>query len=378
MPDYIFYANTSQFNYMPTTEWLEEATSHLCDNDFDILFGGKSSYHNVDVGIGFAIIRSTLVRELLYYTNSTFDSIPPLLSLSLLKSRNPKIRSFYYLFEGIKPDANYDYLDAKPLQVPQPQKCPTVNVLSPTIGLLLPQFKRKHIYKFITDYEKQTLLPEFYCILQCENRITLNIDKIRSKSTRPIYHIWGYNWSPLFLFPVYISGFFPVDFVMRWDDDQSPIDINTHLNMMNEIKDIDALIGMGGFIYNKTNRVCGIDHVSVPLMYRPFHAKLTARLRPYTLAQGEDITLSLSSSLVCNSTKKAKKFKHKSYQNDLNKQAFDLKLNRLAENRDGNLFNNIYNYFMKVGGYVPTCYGNISKDAYKNIEFEHSDFYGIN
>ncbi|KAH0784964.1 hypothetical protein GPJ56_010910 [Histomonas meleagridis] len=385
MPDYIFYINTSNVNYMPSTLWLEEAVSKFCEGDYDVIFGGKTVYQNNDVGIGLAIIRSPLVRELLYHTNSTYNSIPPLLSISLLIAKNPHIKSIYHLFDGIKPEQNYDHI-INP-QIPRSQMCPNINdSTNPTLGLLLPQFKRKYIYNFITDYEKQTLLPEFYCIVQCENRITLDLARIRSKSSRPVYHIWGYNWSPLFLFPIFISSLFPVDFVMRWDDDQSPIDNNVHQSFVDEIKNDNSIIGMGGSSYNsKSPKLFGMiakdncserDTFAVPLMYRPMHGKLTARLRPYTLAQGEDITLSLASKLICNITVKSKQFKYKTYQYDWNKQSRDRKLNKLPENKEGDLMNRIYSHFIEKADYVPVCYVNkTKKDAYKKIEYKHSDYY---
>ncbi|KAH0785961.1 hypothetical protein GPJ56_010095 [Histomonas meleagridis] len=385
MPDYIFYVNTSYVNSMPSTAWLEDAISQFCHNDYDILFGGQTTYKGVKVGIGIAIIRSTLVRELLYYTNSTYFSIPPLLSLSLISSRNSAIRIVYYPFDGIKSSSNYDYITNP--QIPQYRMCPNINdPPNPTIALLLPQFKRKYIYNFIENFEKQTLLPEFYCIVQCENRITLDLSLIRKKSSRPVYHIWGYNWSPLFLFPVYVSSFFPVDFVMRWDDDQTPKDINHQRYFVDEIKNKNKLIGTNGKSYTEiSSKVYGMktkskcdekDHISVPLMYRPMHAKVAARLRPYSLAQGEDMTLCISSSLVCNATTIKKRYNFKTYQYDWNKQALDRKLNKLPENKKGTLINNIYDYFIEKADYVPICFENVTKkDAYKKIEFAHSEFY---
>ncbi|KAH0795976.1 hypothetical protein GPJ56_000044 [Histomonas meleagridis] len=387
LPDFVFFVNTSNIKYMPPTKWLEDSISILTETGSDIVYGGKTQYQGIDCGIGLAVINSALLRELLYYTNLNSFTMPPLLILSLLNQKNEDFHYTYNLFDGIKLNQNYDYITE--ISIPHYQKCANINDTSnPTIALLLPQFKRDYIYDFIWDYNNQSLLPEFYCLVQCENRIELNLNLIRSRASRPVYHIWGYNWSPLFLFPLYVSSFFPVDFVMRWDDDQAPLNGAIQKGFVQRIRDKDTIIGMAGLRDLRIN--CGkwmgkvkqceeCDHVAVPLMYRPFHAKLAARLRPYTFAFGEDVALAVSSRMICKTKTRRKLFLTKQYQEDQKNQMNDEKLSKLPDNNKGDKVIGLYCHYRMNGGYVPTCQTNethfTKSDAYKKLEYEHTEYF---
>ncbi|KAH0790389.1 hypothetical protein GPJ56_005685 [Histomonas meleagridis] len=387
MPDYVFFVNASNVNYMPSTSWLEESIIKIQESDCDVLYGGETTYNNIPAGIGVALVRTPVIRELLYYTNVNVFEVPPLLALSLLNSANEEFRSIFYEFEGLKPLQNYDYVTNA--QIPHYQTCPNLkDPKDPTIGVLLPQFKREYIYDFITSYEKQTILPEFYCLVQCENRVTFNIELIRSKSSRPVYHIWGYNWQLLFFYPLYISGLFPVDFVMRWDDDQMPDDVDIHKNFMNIIRDKNLIIGMAGL--RDVRKSCGkwigqikhckpLDHVAVPLMYRPYNARVAARLSPATFRYGEDVHLCISSKMVCDTISTRKIYATKQFQNDNKSNANDQELNKIKIDNEHNPMKHTYCHYRVHAGYVPVCFTNAThytpKNSYMRIEYEHTQFY---
>ncbi|KAH0786515.1 hypothetical protein GPJ56_009586 [Histomonas meleagridis] len=387
MPDYVLYVNSSNVNYMPTNSWVESAINKMIFQKSDVLFGGNTTFQNKTVGIGVAILKASIVRELLYYTNSTFTSIPPLLAVSLLP--RDKIRIVYNHFDGIKPLQNYDHITK--VEQLRYQKCSIVsNTTKPTLAVMIPLFKRQNIYEYIKSFENETYKANFYLLVQCENRFTLNLKLVQSNIKRrvPVYHIWCYNWSPLFMFPLYVTGMLPVDFVMRWDDDERPFGNQTHNNLIERVKNDDNIAGLQLFNDNRIRwekddgnaPFCGrTDHIAAPMMYRPTHAKIAARTKVITFAHGEDIYVSVSSNIVCNTNMVFAGMPFDMNGEDGLKHENDEEMKK-AKNYQGAMYFvwEIYNDYRRRAKYVPQCLVNentTSRGNFALIEFAHTDLF---
>ncbi|KAH0785641.1 hypothetical protein GPJ56_010391 [Histomonas meleagridis] len=380
MPDYVLYVNSSNVKYMPSYSWIQTGLDLLHYNMSNVLFGGCTTFQGKKVGIGVALIKTTLVRELLYYTNSTLSSPPPLLVFSLLE--NKKFFVEYLPFEGMKESQNYDHITT--IEKVRYEKCLITNKSS-ILSVFLPLFKRENIYEYIKKYEEQTIKPNLYLLFQCENRFTLDLELIRKNINYrvPIYHIWCYNWRPLFMFPTYVAGMLPTDIIMRYDDDQTPINNETHQIYINVLENEDAIIGW--HFYEDTYRVfhgrnpqpCGkADHIASPTMFRPIHAKISARIKVLTFSHGEDIYLSISSKVFCRTNLYARDvgfemngFDGFNHEND----------EKMREAKGGktalDLVNEIYDDF-ENHGYIPECYNaeNVQKGNFTEMEHEHSEY----
>ena len=202
----------------------------------------------------------------------------------------------------------------------------------------------------------------------------------------PIYHIWMQNWNSFFFLNHRLSSVLPCDFVLKYDDDQWPIDNNIQKKLINAAKNKNIIIGYRGLSIRKS--FCGyspkkyiktekdvVDHSAVPLLIRPGYIKLDARNFIYRLFGGEDISLSLNSQKLCNVTSKIMNMKLKEHQRDGNNQRSDKQIILAFKNekkKHFNLFRNIYCYLIR-SGYKPKRWKGfmIPKKDYLNITIDH-------
>ena len=345
IPDYVVYANKTEITEMPDSNWITDNVLMMQDENIDLLFGGKTTYQSKTVGIGLMVAKTKIIQGLVYGTNSKTNSPPPLLMLSMYSEQNPgKLKVKYSDYKHMKDSINYNYVNN--FELLKPQKClnSKKDAEHPTLSYLLPQFKRSYIYKFITEFEKQTVKPEFYCLFQCENRLTFDLKRLEKLSSRPIYHIWCYNWKPYFFLPDYVAGLFPTDFVIRFDDDQCSKNVNLFKKLIKMTLDKDMIIGFRGahfmpqcygtdiqYILPQKN-YNRFDHVAAPLLFRPIHIKTMGRFEPLTMVHGEDIVLSISNSFLCNTTiKKYNKMELTEFQSDAFKHGKDKQFNSIKK-----------------------------------------------
>ena len=265
-------------------------------------------------------------------------------------------------------------------------ECPSINdIKNPSLCIILPNFKRNYLSSSFQAFSHQIYKPKFYIIIQNENRITYNISLIQKVVSEPIYHIWMQNWNSFFFLNLRLSSVLPCDFILKYDDDQWPIDNTIQEKLINLAKNKNIIIGQKGFSIK--NSYCGyspsffnklgddiVDHASVPLLIRPGYIKLDARNNVYRLYGGEDITLSLNSYKLCNVTSKKVKMKLHEKQKDGNNQRSDKTIisSYKSETRSFNLFSHIYCYLIR-SGYIPRRWAEfkISPKDYLNITIDH-------
>lgn len=389
-PEFILYSNQDNLRKVISDDWIARAFAKLrMDNSTGVVFGGQTEYKGEKVGISLALIRSTVVRELLYYSNATSESIPPLLALSLLVrgSKSNKIKMEFYPSKSVV-SATYTNLEGKyPVRL---QYCPEVHPNSnhPKLAILMPHFKRVYTYQHLQEYAKQDFQPTFYLIFQNDNRFSLDFDNLSTIVQQPIYHIWLYNWNSLFFLSNYASSLFNVDFVYRYDDDMYSTEHGLHNRILKMANNKDVIIGdRFGFMnlpicdFNPQPKMIpchGNDHVATPTMFRPFHAKLDGRNNPHTYVGGEDIGMSISSNMFCGTGIRhvpmnviAKHSDGKNHQGDSQIQH----QYKIEKHEGRNLYFDVYCHYI-IGGYMPKCWTDYSGpgNRLENITFPHFSF----
>ena len=187
-----------------------------------------------------------------------------------------------------------------------------------------------------------------------------------------------------------LSSILPCDFILKYDDDQWPIDNNIQEKLIKTAKDKNIIIGARGYLMKQS--FCGyspkilyktekniVDHSAVPLLMRPGYIKLDARNNIYRLYGGEDISLSLNSWKMCKVTSIIMEMKLMEKQNDGNNQRADKQIidayNKEKKTKLGfNLFENTYCYLIH-SGYIPISWYDfqIPQKDFLNISIKHKN-----
>ena len=201
-----------------------------------------------------------------------------------------------------------------------------------------------------------------------------------------VYHIWMQNWNSFFFLPFRFSSVLPCDFVLKYDDDQWPIDKNIQQRLIRTAKDKNIIIGKRGYLFNKS--YCGfsskkynkipkniVDHAAVPLFVRPGYFKLDARNSIYRLYHAEDVSLSLNSWKLCNVTSKKMRMILMEKQRDGNNRKEDKQIISAIKSEKTPKFNAFLNSycFLIRSGYKPKLWAEfqIPQKDYLNITIKH-------
>lgn len=265
--------------------------------------------------------------------------------------------------------------------------CPSTNdKIMPSFCIMLPTFKRNYFSSSFPAFSNQTYKPKFYIIIQNENRIHYNLSLFQKMVNEPIYHIWMQNWNSFFFLNHRLSSILPCDFVLKYDDDQWPIDNTIQQRLISYAMGKNIIIGKRGYVFKKS--YCGyspknlknlengvVDHVAVPLLIRRGYLKLDARNRIYRIYGAEDVSLSLNSWKLCNVSSKRMKMILMEKQRDGNNQIADKQIISAykRENETSfNLFFKTYCYLIR-SGYIPKLWPEfqIPKKDQINIILKH-------
>lgn len=359
-------------------KWIKNAYKKIKENEYDYIFGNYQIINKKKIGSTILFSRASLIEHLLYYTDSDTTHINPFIQFSLATQTK---------FCCIKfKDLILSKLHINGKRFSLNMECPsTKDKEKPSLCIMLPNFKRNYLYSSFKAFTYQIYKPKFYIIIQNENRISYNISSIKKMVNEPVYHIWMQNWNSFFYLNLRLSSVLPCDFILKYDDDQWPIDNTIQERLIALAKNKNYIIGQKGFSIKKS--YCGyspknfnkigsdvVDHASVPLLIRPGYIKLDARNNIYRLYGGEDITLSLNSYKLCNVTSKTVKMKLFEKQKDGNNQRSDKKIisSYKSEIKSFNLFSSTYCYLIR-SGYIPRRWNEfkIPLRDYLNITITH-------
>ena len=358
--------------------WVKNTYKKIKENEYDYIFGNYQIFDNKKIGSTILFSKASIIEHLLYYTDSDTTHINPFIQLSYAT----QTKFCYIKFK----DLNLSKMEVNSKRFSLNFECPSIkDKKEPSLCIMLPNFKRNYLYYSFKAFSYQTYKPKFYLIIQNENRIKYNISLIQEMVNEPIYHIWMQNWNSFFFLNLRLSSVLPCDFILKYDDDQWPIDNTIQESLIGLAKNKNIIIGKGGFSIK--NSFCGysskiinnieediVDHASVPLLIRPGYLKLDGRVNPYRLYGGEDISLSLNSNKLCNVTSKKIGMQLFEKQKDGNNQRSDKQIISSFKNekRSFDLFSNIYCYLIR-SGYIPRRWDEfkIPQNDYLNITVDH-------
>ena len=360
-------------------KWVYNSFKKIMNNKYDYVFGNYIVIKGKKIGCSLLLSRSSIIEHLLYYTDSDTSHANPFIQLSLAT----KTKFCFIPFNYIK----FSYFENAHKRFSKNMNCPSINDRNnPSLCIMLPNFKRDYFSSSFSAFSNQTYKPKFYIIIQNENKKHYNLSLIQKKVKEPVYHIWMQNWNSFFFLNHRLSSVLPCDFILKYDDDQWPIDNSIQHRLVSIAKGKNIIIGLRGYLMKKSH--CGyspkntkivdksiVDHSAVPLLIRPGYIKLDARNKIYRLYGGEDISLSLNSRKLCNVTSKIMKMRLKEKQNDGNNQRSDKQIISAFKNEKEikfNLFSNTYCYLIR-SGYTPILWNEfkIPKKDYLNITINH-------
>ena len=366
-------------SYKYFANWFETAYHFLEINNLDYVFGNYEIINGKKIGSSLLLIKSAIIEHLLYYTNCDTTHMNPFIQLSLANKTNFSFIKFSHI-KGIK--IKYDRVIFS-----SNTKCQLkLDTKEPEICIMIPIFKRNYINESLSSLSKQSYKPKFYLLIQNQNRIRFNFTSIKKFVKEPVYHIWMSNWNSFFYLNHRLSSVLPCDFIMKYDDDQWPIDNTIHEKLINKAKNKNIIIGHGGFSIKRTFgkythinyrniKKENVDHIASPMLIRPNYLKLDARNKIYRIYSTEDIALSLNSWIHCKVESKRIKMKLIEKQHDGNNQNADKDIilsYKKEKNNNINLFVNTYLYLI-LSGYIPKRWKKfrINKKDLLNITIEH-------
>lgn len=385
-PEYILFIEDEDLisnDRMKLINWIYNAYNNITTNDYDYIFGNSQIIEGNKIGCSLLLSKSSIIEHLLYYTDSDTTHANPFIQLSLAT----KTKFSFIQFDNLK-TSNLENIHNKfSLNL----NCPSTDDKNmPSLCIMLPAFKRNYLSFSFPAFSNQTYKPKFYIIIQNGNRIHFNLSPYQAMVDEPIYHIWMQNWNSFFFLNHRLSSILPCDFILKYDDDQWPIDNNIQEKLIKNAKGKNIIIGGGGYLMKQS--FCGyspkinnitetniVDHSAVPLLMRPGYIKLDARNNIYRLYGGEDISLSLNSWKMCKVTSIIMEMKLIEKQNDGNNQRADKQIidayNKEKKTKSGfNLFENTYCYLIH-SGYIPISWYDfqIPQKDFINISIKHKN-----
>ena len=359
--------------------WISKSYEKLNNASYDYIFGNYQKIKGKKIGCYLLLTRASIIEHLLYYTNSDTTHANPFIQLSLANQTKFDFIPFKYIKSSNLENINNNFSIN--------MNCPlTDDKDNPSLCLIIPSFKRNYFSISFPAFNNQTYKPKFYVIIQNDNRLYYNLSLVQNMVNETVYHIWMQNWNSFFFLNHRLASVFPCDFIMKYDDDQWPIDNTIQETLINKAKGKNIIVGGCG--YHIESSFCGYspknvkkiiegdaDHSAVPLLMRPGYIKLDARNNIYRLYGGEDIHLSLNSRKLCDVSSKTMEMKLDGRQNDLNGQRGDKQIiDEYNKDKDASfdLFSNTYCYLIH-SGYMPILWEQfeLPQKDYINITINH-------
>jgi len=341
------------------TKWIDNAYKQIMKISIWLYFRKLKIIKGKKIECSILFSKESIIEHLLFYTDSDTSHANPFIQLSLATQTKFCFIPFNYLKSPILENINNRFS--------LNMNCPSINDKNiSSLCIILPSFKRNYFSFSFPAFSNQTYKPKFYIIIQNENRIHFNLSLIQEMVKEPIYHIWMQNWNSFFFLNHRLSSVLPVDFVLKYDDDQWPNDNTLQQSLITISKGKNVIFG--GRWYSVGNTFCGytprnfnkieddiVDHISTPLLACTGFFKVDARTNIYRLYGGEDISLSLNSKKLCNATSKRMEMKLIEMQYDGKNQRADryiISAYKIEKETNFNLFSETYCYLIH-SGYMP-------------------------
>ena len=360
-------------------KWVVNAYKEIKENNYDYIFGNSQVIKGKKIGCSLLFSKTSIIEHLLFYTDSDTSHANPFFQLSLAT----QTKFFFIPFNYTKTSKLENIHNKFSLNM----KCPSTDDKNePSFCIMLPNFKRNYLSSSFAAFSNQTYKPKFYIVIQNDNRIHYNLSFIQKMVNEPVYHIWMQNWNSFFFLNLRLSSVLPCNFVLKYDDDQWPIDNTIQQRLISTAKGKNVIIGLRG--YSVKEQYCGyspknlkkieddiVDHAGVPLLMRPGYIKLDARNNIYRLYYGEDIHLCLNAWKLCNVTSKLMNMTLMEMQKDGNNQGAENQIIAAYKKEkidQFSLFTKTYCYLIQ-SGYIPRQWEGfqIPQKDYLNITINH-------
>ena len=152
IPELVLFIEGEEFlnyNKPELINWINKAISEISYKNYDYIFGNSQIINETKIGCSLLLSKSSIIQHLLYHTNSDTTHINPFIQLSLAKKTN-----FKFLLLN-------DSLEASILEningsFSQNIICPSTNdKLNPTLGIMIPAFKRDYFSLSFPEFSKQ-------------------------------------------------------------------------------------------------------------------------------------------------------------------------------------------------------------------------------
>ena len=381
-PEYILFIEGDDLYYNNKNEllkWINNAYAIIKNNKYDYIFGNSQIINNKKIGCSILLSKASIIQHLLYNTDSDTTHINPFIQLSLATETTFNFIPYKYIKES-----NLQNIKGK---FSLNMNCPLINDnTQPTLCIMLPAFKRNYFSLSVPAFANQTYKPKFYIFIQNSNKEHFNMSYIQSMVNETIFHIWIQNWNSFFFLNHRLASVFPCDLILKYDDDQWPIDNNLQKNLIEKIKNKNIIIGAGGETISKSyygytpgkfkmQNHHVKDHVATPFLFRTSYLKLDARNHIFRIYGGEDISLSLNSNKLCGVSSIKENMNIIQKHNDGYTQRNDNEIileYKKENNTHFSLFTSSYCYLIK-SGYIPISWQNfqIPKNDFINITLEH-------
>ena len=336
--------------------WYNNAFLQIINNNNDYIFGNSQFIEGNKIGCSLMLAKATIIQHLLYYTDSDTTHINPLIQLSLANDTKFEFIPFNHV--------KISKLENTHQRFSIDIDCPSiVDHSNSSLCIILPAFKRNYFSYSFRAFSNQTYKSKFYVIIQNDNRTSFNLTYFQKLVKEPIYHIWMQNFNSFFFLTHRLSSVFPCDFILKYDDDQWPIDNYIQEKLINKSKNKNFNIGGRGYFVNKSfrcyrpNNIAEIekgiivDHIATPFITRPSYLKLDGRNKIYSLYHAEDVSLSINCWKLCNVTSIYIGLNLVQKHNDGNNKELDEK-NKLIYYKEKDVFENSYKYLID-SGYKP-------------------------
>ena len=194
IPKYVLFIEGEEFNENfenSLIEWIFKIYKLLMNKEYDYIFGNSQFINGNKIGCSILFVDSSILEHLLYYTNSDTTHIHPFVQLSLANDTK-------FCFIQIK-----NIISKNTIQIDGNfsinMNCPLINDKeSPSLCIVLPNFKRNYLSHSFSAFSNQTYKPKFYLIIQNDDRIHYNLSFIQKEVKEPIYHIWMQNFNSFF------------------------------------------------------------------------------------------------------------------------------------------------------------------------------------
>lgn len=356
------------------SDWIVKGVNNLDKQSTNHFVAGSMTTASDGTFLtNFLCISNVYLRQLLMYSDITFDHSTLFNLLPVLASRNSSY--LYSHLPDLKPETIK--LQDGSLLYPTFQKCQAFNkTVEKKYDVFIRLYKRNYIRDQLDRLFNQTLAPSRVFILQNRNLVDFEFDSlVQAYKQRDIYYIWNVNWNSFFHLSYLLSSFSSSPFSITYDDDQLLLDLSMHANIINTLMQQPGIYSLRPWCWCKHYRnqtkvdTCLKSCASkTDLVVNPFftYSSMSKYMWRYDIPMYyccEEMSLLLTSSIECNIQWYSLDYSYESKQVDHMDRSTDPYTQKLKETVDWkNIEHEAMSYYVRAGYKVPSTYDSVYKE----------------